>query len=555
MQYRFASWGTFLAIVVAAAPASAQRFVEEARYGATDPGPFPSGFGAAVAMDLQTSVIGAPGALSGAGQVFFHDVSGATPIFLDSFDIDSAGALGFSVAVRGNLIVVGAPLTPVEERVERGRVFVFGRNDGPTVSLIHVLSPPTSAGPGRAQFGASVAFAGTDAIVVGAPGISSVYWYDSVSSSSPTVRTSLSMPSISGFGGAVAAGPLAGLSRTLVAIGSDDRVTPRPVTLWVVGASSTPPSTIPNPGGEAGFGASVAVDGLRVMIGSPIASIVRIYEGDSVATLALVERYDGSAGSGLGASVALHGELRVAGAPGVTPTAIGDTGEAYLLRPEGVAPRAAVRTSSRAAMAVGASVALVGNRLLVGAPDGSDAVLFRDTSPRACSGSGECAGYEVCVEGFCCNHACGEAPQDCHACDIAGIEGWCAYEPASTTCTTADGLCAGVCTGDVLECTESVVCSAIDAGARGDGDGGNAERDSGGLIANDSAGIDAASAPPGTSFAGGGGCRCGAAGTGHPGWGLAWWVGLGAASYAHRRRARRNRRLHSGRGRTDRLRS
>ena len=66
----------------------------------------------------------------------------------------------------------------------------------------------------------------------------------------------------------------------------------------------------------------------------------------------------------------------------------------------------------------------------------------------ACGGSGECFNAR-CVDGYCCNVACG---QQCQACNVAGSLGTCtavtgAPVPPRAACNAGSAMCAGTCNG------------------------------------------------------------------------------------------------------------
>ena len=123
-------------------------------------------FGESLDMDENTLVIGAPGAGSRAGAAYIIPVdriSGAattTSIRLTASDGASGDELGASVAVAGNTVVVGAP--------GGGAAYLFTRPSGgwSSTSSGTKLAAPNGANPDG--FGASVAIDG-DIVVVGAP--------------------------------------------------------------------------------------------------------------------------------------------------------------------------------------------------------------------------------------------------------------------------------------------------------------------------------------------------------------------------------------------------
>ncbi|MHB8875501.1 MAG: MYXO-CTERM sorting domain-containing protein, partial [Myxococcaceae bacterium] len=93
--------------------------------------------------------------------------------------------------------------------------------------------------------------------------------------------------------------------------------------------------------------------------------------------------------------------------------------------------------------------------------------IFSATPPAgSCTTSAQCASG-FCVDGVCCNVACGGGSTDCMACSVAAgaaVDGTCGPVPAGrgcsdgNACTTVDACSAGVCVG-----SSPVQCAAIDA--------------------------------------------------------------------------------------------
>lgn len=149
-------------------------------------------FGASVALDGDVLAVGAPGEASGDGNpnddsaqgagavyVFERDEEGdwAEVAYLKAGDPDPNDAFGLSVALAGNLLVVGAPGESSadvgqggdegdDSAADAGAVYVFERVAVGDWQRIAYLKPSnTDAGD---EFGSSVAFDG-DTVVVGAP--------------------------------------------------------------------------------------------------------------------------------------------------------------------------------------------------------------------------------------------------------------------------------------------------------------------------------------------------------------------------------------------------
>jgi hypothetical protein len=125
-------------------------------------------FGRAVAIDGNYAVVGAHYADSDSGAVYVFERDMAFwsgPIRLTAYDGDTPDRFGTSVAISGNLIAVGAPGDSVLASIE-GSVYIFERTGGTWVEEI----PKLHAGAANDdEFGKSVALSG-NYLIVGAPG-------------------------------------------------------------------------------------------------------------------------------------------------------------------------------------------------------------------------------------------------------------------------------------------------------------------------------------------------------------------------------------------------
>jgi len=125
-------------------------------------------FGAAVALTPSTLVVGAPGHGSLAGTAYaFSNASGtwAEQFVFTHVDLRAGDLFGYSVAVDGDMALVGAPY----HRDRRGAAFLFSRN-GSAWSFEATIE--ASAGHTDDQFGCSVALRSGRALV-GAVGFAS----------------------------------------------------------------------------------------------------------------------------------------------------------------------------------------------------------------------------------------------------------------------------------------------------------------------------------------------------------------------------------------------
>jgi HYR domain/FG-GAP repeat len=243
-------------------------------------------FGSSIAISGKYAVVGAPYEDTGrpeAGTAYVYDLSSSTPalpvVTLHNPNPLPNDAFGNSVAISGTLVVVGAYFSDVGAP-EAGIVYVYDlAGTTPTVPIITLSNPSPQTND---FFGSSVAISGRH-VVVGAPyddtvmenaGSAYVYDLDSVTPAVPivTLNNSASRPG-DYFGASVA------ISGARVVVGADHD---RDYTAGLTAGSafvfdlSTPTPTVPlvkfrNPSPEDGdqFGSSVAISGVRVVVGSP----------------------------------------------------------------------------------------------------------------------------------------------------------------------------------------------------------------------------------------------------------------------------------------------
>ena len=193
-----------------------------------NPGPAPSdGFGWSVAISSTKVVVGAykddTGAID-AGSAYVYDLASGTPTApvatLTNPSPDAYDEFGYSVAISGNRVVVGA-VDDDTGATDTGRAYVYDLSSGTPTTPVAELDNPS---PGAAdEFGWSVAMSGTR-VVVGAHSDSTVatsagsaYVYD-LTSATPTVPVAtLNSPSQTtrqGFGESAA------IDGTTIAIGT-----------------------------------------------------------------------------------------------------------------------------------------------------------------------------------------------------------------------------------------------------------------------------------------------------------------------------------------------
>lgn len=240
--------------------------------------------GRSVALELPWLLTGAPGATAGgvplSGRADLFSWNGSDFGHLTELVASNAARgdlFGYSVCLSGDVLVVGAPETDRGGFSQSGSAYVFERLGGLWTETQELVAPAPTSG---ALFGTAVACDG-DVVVVGAPGAA--------------------------VGALVAAGEAHVFRRSGATFVHEARLV----------ASDAAPSDQ--------LGASVAASGARVAVGAPLAD----HSGGSEAGAVYLFSFLASAwtpeaklvssaadpGDAFGASVALRGELLVAGAP------------------------------------------------------------------------------------------------------------------------------------------------------------------------------------------------------------------------------------------------
>ena len=289
-------------------------------------------FGAAVAIDGDTAVVGAPadddaGATSGAAYVFAR--SGAVwtqQAKLAAGDAGAGDGFGGAVAVDGGTVVVGAR----GQASHTGATYVFVGGGASWVEQQKLLA--SDAGSGRA-FGAAIALDG-DRCLIGADGAArGAYVFERAAglwSQQQKLLDPGGHPSDL-FGTAVA---LQG-GRAVVGAPRDDANGPDSGTVFVyelVGASWVEQARLRPGEGLGEVGTSVALDGDVIAAGAPFdhalgdqpvgAAYVFAHEAGVWSVQTRVDRPGAALLDETGAAVALAGGILAVGAPGVDVAAV-----------------------------------------------------------------------------------------------------------------------------------------------------------------------------------------------------------------------------------------
>ncbi len=331
--------------------------------------------GSSVAIEGNILVVGAPWGNSGAGtaHVFVRGADGtwSSPTQLAA---SAGGSFGSSVTIEGNILVGGAPW----ENNGEGAAYVFVRGADGTWS-----SPTQLAAPAGGSFGSSVAIEG-NILVVGAPlennGEGAAYVFVRGADGTWSSPTQLAAPPPGGsFGSSVT------LSGNTLVVGAPlENNGAGTAYVFVRGADGTWSSptqlAAPPPGGS--FGSSVTLSGNTLVVGAPAennnAGAAHVFVRGADGTWSSPTQLAAPAGGSFGSSVTLSGNTLVVGAPWENNGA----GAAYVFArgADGtwISP---TQLAAPAGGSFGSSVTLSGNTLVVGAPaennDAGAAYVFK----------------------------------------------------------------------------------------------------------------------------------------------------------------------------------
>ncbi len=345
-------------------PLTVDPFVQVAELSASH-GANNDALGSSMAMSGNTLVVGAPDASSGEGAayVFVEPPSGWTNATetakLTDPDGKTGDHFGATVAISGNTVVVGAPDASNGTLTKQGAVYVFqprsgGWSAGPPGTQARLFDPAEKAG---VLFGSSVAISG-NTIVAGAP--------------AATLTTKSNT-------GATINEANAGAAYVFV----------EPLTGWQPDTPSAATLAAATPVAGAQLGSSVAISGDTAVAGAPmlqvgansqqgeVALFVKPASGwlsETQATWLVAQ--GGQSQARLGTSVAMSGDVIAAGAPQILND--GKFGTVYVFyRPDGNPPfspqtfQAAQLESTDHVDEVdaGTSVAIDGGTIVAGGPN------------------------------------------------------------------------------------------------------------------------------------------------------------------------------------------
>ena len=394
-------------------------------------------FGARVSLSGDTLVIGAPGSdpfgRSNAGAAYVYQRFGTTWYPSGKLVASDAAAddqLGFSVAVDGDNVVAGARSADVGMRKDAGAAYVFSRRG---MMWFQTAKLAASDGAANDSFGVGVAISG-DYVLVGSDfaeiagktdaGAAYVYQRGAMGYVQQAKLVAADGQSNDWFGRQVA---LTGTTAVISALYGDATGKPNSGSAYVftrgaAGWSQQAKLTASDAVSNDWFGYDLAVSSTQVLVGAPFADLPMNEDAGAAYSFA-------RAGTGWTQTNKLTAS---------DPVVSGFFGN---------------------------GVSVDGDTFLVGAPRrpiGGAAYAFIDRKGNGepCLAATEC-GSGFCVDGVCCNSACGSGTVDCQACSIvagAAADGVCAPVRGGTVCRAAQGSCdqAETCSGTSIQCPADV---------------------------------------------------------------------------------------------------
>ncbi|HUI44086.1 MAG TPA: FG-GAP repeat protein [Terriglobia bacterium] len=305
--------------------------------------------------------------------------------------------VGFSVALSGSTLVVGAPLTTVGFNAYQGAAYVFAKSGSGWANMTQTATLTASDGKALDQFGWSVSVSG-NVIAVGAYGNTgfkgAVYVYVEPQTGGWKNATQSAKLTASNANGYDFLGYSVAISGNTIVAGAPNAqinavnegagfVYVKPAQGWKTTSAFNAELTSADETSDAFFGAAVAIHGITVVIGDPYANLgsnqnqgaAYVYvqpTGGWTSTSAYTGKLAASAGQqydNLGFSVATDGTSILVGATGVNS----GQGAAYVyVKPTGgwttMFENAELTASGgRGGDAFGTSVAISGKAAVVGA--------------------------------------------------------------------------------------------------------------------------------------------------------------------------------------------
>lgn len=449
----------------------------------------------AVVIQGDTLVVGAhfeDSVASNAGAVYIYDRNqGGAEQWgevkkITADDLTADDEFGFSVALDGDTLVVGARHDVASES---GAAYVFERNVGGANNwgqTKKLVGSDTAAGD---QFGEGVAISG-DVIVVGARrnatqsvGAAYVFERDLNGLGQWGERTKINADDAEirdEFGSAVAIDG----DTVIIAAVAEDGATSNEGAAYIFQRDEPTANSwgqvkklVSEFSQNSGFfGGSVAIHGDVAVVGAANedteAGAAYIFERnaggmDNWGRVKRVIGTDTGASDFFGSAAAVRGDIVAIGARHQSSAGV-EAGAAYLFsRNEGginnwgqldklVANDGSVgaRFGTHATMSDDTLIVSANSDDVIADNAGATYVfLLKGEDGETCTSAARCeSGF--CVDGYCCNQACGDGADDCQACDVLASEGTCTPLPTTTVCRASAGMCdvAETCDGASSDC-------------------------------------------------------------------------------------------------------
>jgi cysteine-rich repeat protein len=299
-----------------------------------------AGFGTAVSADDFTIAVGAPTDVSGSGALYTFDPNGSCAggvcVALGVVKGNPGSRLGQSVAMVDGDALVGAPYEDSGGNVDVGAAYLAQPN---RVSP-KIENPEGSSGD---QFGFAVTTIGTDLLIaaplLGSTDTGAVFVFDKSDLRNRRVVLRKPVPSTGDFFGAAIAG-----EGDTVAVGApfDNTAAKNAGAVHLFQLSTADlltgqPLVSPDPVERELFGAALAMSTDLIVVGAPSEDggthrpgRVYLFDRQSLALLRIIDNPTGAQDDRFGAAVAIVGGRVLIGAP-LADTTVQHTGQAYLV--------------------------------------------------------------------------------------------------------------------------------------------------------------------------------------------------------------------------------
>jgi hypothetical protein len=234
--------------------------------------------GASVASDGDFVVVGAPlddldGYDDGVVKVY-HAATGALLHTLTNPRPTQSDLFGDAVAISGSRVVVGARGSDIGGE-DRGRAYVYDLGSAaPTVPVLTLNNPDDHIQSDNHNFGFAVAIAGTTVVIGATSDVAYVYDLTSATPDVPRLEIPDPTPDVSdAFGASVAVSGSTVAVGTWIAYPVPDGTSPEAVFVFdLAGAEPGVPRLVlhdPRPTRNNGFGEALAVRGSHLIVGAP----------------------------------------------------------------------------------------------------------------------------------------------------------------------------------------------------------------------------------------------------------------------------------------------